>query len=388
MQVARSSYEGEPRAAAESTTGTPKLSVIVPVRNGERFLGRCLDALRLSDFEPIEILVVDDASTDTTSEIAAKYAVRYVSSASKKGPANARNVGAQHAKGDILVFVDADVLLPPNGLRLIADTFENKPDISAVFGSYDDSPDCPAFFSQYKNLVHHYIHQASRETASTFWAGCGAMRKCIFEQFGGFDATRYTQATIEDVALGVEVTRAGYRILLDKRLIVKHLKSWTFLSLVRTDIFHRAVPWTHLILSTRSLPSDLNFDTSSRVSLLLIAALTGLAGLGALSTPQLWLQIRIPIFAVAAASASLLLFINRRLYSFFAKKRGAWFAARAVLAHWFYFLYGGLTLVVVSLNHWIFGSFRRSRPSVHATASIKRDISQCRGTNDCPRPGG
>jgi glycosyltransferase involved in cell wall biosynthesis len=374
MQAEASSYEGQLTASSNFMSDKPRLSVIVPVRNGEQVLGRCLDALRMSDYAPCEILVVDDASTDATSKIAARYAVRYIRNATNKGPAYARNVGAHYAKGDILVFVDADVLLPSAGLRMIAETFENKPDIAAVFGSYDDSPGCPAFFSQYKNLVHHYIHQTSHESASSFWAGCGAIRKPVFEQFGGFDAARYKQPTIEDVALGVELTRTGHRVLLDKRLMVKHLKRWTFLSLVRTDIFHRAVPWTYLILNTRNLPSDLNFDRRSRASVLLVAVLAASLAIGALSTSQAWLRVRMPIFALAIVSAILLLFVNRRLYGFFAKKKGKLFAARAVLMHWFYFLYGGLTMVIVSLNYCIFGNLRRPRLTIQPTASIKRDV--------------
>lgn len=373
MQVALNSYD-KLRISMDTISNRLTLSVIVPVWNGEHVLGRCLDALTLSDYEPVEIFVVDDASADATRDIAAKYAVRYLRIASNKGPASARNVGAHHAKGEILVFVDSDVVLPPHGLRMIAQTFQEKPDVAAVFGSYDDSPDCPAFFSQYKNLVHHYIHQGSHESASTFWAGCGAIRKSVFDQFGGFDAARYTQPTIEDVALGMDITRAGHRILLDKRLMVKHLKSWTFLSLVWTDIFHRAVPWTRLILNTRNLPTDLNFDKRSRASLILVAALAGSITMAAFSTMQPWRSGQLALVSVAPASVFLLLFLNRRLYSFFLKKRGFWFVCRAVLVHWFYFLYGGLTFLVVSLDHWIFSDFRRPEFSVTAAPSIKRDV--------------
>jgi glycosyltransferase involved in cell wall biosynthesis len=361
---------------AGSSPRSPRLSVIVPVWNGEGLLAQCLDTLIASDYPAFEMLVVDDCSSDETPSIAKKYGVRYIRTAKRMGPANARNAGAGDASGDILVFVDADVILPPGGLQMIADDFERHPEIAAVFGSYDDAPGCPAFFSQYKNLVHHFIHQSSREQASTFWAGCGAMRKSVFQRFGGFDAARYKEPTIEDVALGMEVTRAGHSILLDKRLLVKHLKRWTFFSLVRTDILHRAVPWTRLILNTRNLPSDLNFDKRSRTSLFLVAALTFSLVLLFLSARQdwphwppfvLWLSI--------TACVGLLLLINRRLYGFFIGKRGWWFAARAVLVHWLYFLYGGLTFVFVSLDHWILGHFRHSKFSVEATGSIKRDIS-------------
>ena len=374
MQLAVSSYEGDYTISGNWLRRRPRLSVIVPVWNGEHVLPRCLDALVKQQYAPFEVLVVDDCSSDTTPRIAEQYGVRYIRSAKRRGPANARNIGARNARGDILVFIDADVVLQPTGLQMIAEDFESSPEITGVFGSYDDSPDCPTFFSQYKNLIHHYVHQASRESASTFWAGCGAMRKSVFEQFGGFDATRYKEPTIEDVALGMEITRAGHRILLDKRLMVKHLKRWTFLSLVRTDIFHRAVPWTRLILNSRNLPSDLNFDKRSRASVALVAALASSVVLLALSLVQPWKQVQLPLAALALSCASLLLLINRRLYNFLAKKRGWCFTAGAVLTHWLYFLYGGATLVFVSLDHWIFSQFQRTKFSVKATPSVKRDI--------------
>src|SRR5215469_5154861 len=374
-QALITNYEEISVAASDFVPERPRLSVVIPVWNGENVLPRCLDALKRSEYKDFEVLVVDDCSSDATPRIADEYGVRYIRTAERRGPANARNIGARNAMGDILVFVDADVLLAPNSLQMIAEDFERKPEIAAVFGSYDDTPDCPAFFSQYKNLVHHYIHQASRESASTFWAGCGAMRKSVFERFGGFDAARYKEPTIEDVALGMEVTRAGHHILIDKHLMVKHLKRWTFFSLVRTDIFHRAVPWTRLILNTRKLPSDLNFDKRSRASMALVAALTAAMALLALSPLHPRGQVQVLLAGVALTSAGLLLFINRRLYKFFRIKRGWRFAAKAVLSHWFYFVYGGITFAFVSLDHWIFRYFRRSKFSVKATASIKRDIS-------------
>ena len=375
LQTAVSRDESDYAPMRDSSLARPRLSVIVPVWNGELVLARCLKALTSSAYKAFEVFVVDDCSTDETERIAREFDVRYIRSSKRMGPANARNVGARNANGDILVFVDADVVLPAYGLQMLADDFESNPEVAAVFGSYDDAPDCPAFFSQYKNLVHHYIHQASRELASTFWAGCGAMRKTVFQQFGGFDAARYKEPTIEDVALGMEISRSGHPILLEKRLMVKHLKRWTFFSLVKTDILHRAVPWTRLILNTRNLPSDLNFDKRSRVSVALVAVLTSSIILLALSPLQPWRYIQVVLTGAALACACVLLLVNRRLYKFFIVKRGWWFAARAVLTHWFYFLYGGMTLAVVSLDHWIFGHFRRSKFSVEATASVKRDIS-------------
>jgi hypothetical protein len=76
-----------------------------------------------------------------------------------------------------------------------------------VFGSYDDSPPAPAFTAQYKNLIHRYYHQRPRREASTFWAGCGAVRRSVFLGLEGFDVERYRVPSIEDIELAREFVR-------------------------------------------------------------------------------------------------------------------------------------------------------------------------------------
>jgi glycosyltransferase involved in cell wall biosynthesis len=328
----------------------PKLSVIVPVYNGGLQLSRCLEGLRLSEYSDFELIVVDDYSTDNTQEILQRNGVYSTRTPRTLGPAGARNWGTGFAQARILVFVDADVVLPPNALGLIAQEFEHDSQLAAVFGSYDEEPAWENFLSQYKNLMHCYVHQNSNEFATTFWAGCGAVRKVVFLDFGGFDSARYRKPSIEDIELGYRLAQDGQKIRLIKQLQVKHLKKWTLRSLVRTDILSRAVPWTRLILETRRLPRDLNLTSGARVS-------TGLVGLLSLGWVILFLQaanliptISLPRtlieeLAVVALLAGVLVALNWHMYSFFAKRRGWWFAARVVPVHWFYYLYSGVVFV-------------------------------------------
>jgi hypothetical protein len=249
--------------------------------------------------------------------------------------------------------VDADVVLPPEALRLIADDFGADAQLAAVFGSYDDEPAWPTFISQYKNLMHHYVHQNSNESAATFWAGCGAIRRVVFEEFGGFDGASYLAPSIEDIALGLELARCGRRIRLDKRLRVKHLKRWTLRGLLRADILYRAVPWTFLILKKRHLPRDLNLTYASRAS----SALVGLLFLGVLlQALRLGGALKISALVTLGSFVSialLLLVLNWDVYRFFERKRGWWFAARAVPMHWLYYLYSGVTFGVCVVIHFI-----------------------------------
>ena len=334
-----------------SLLASPRISVVVPACNSRLHLPRCLEALARSEYVQFEVIVVDDCSTDDTAQVAVRYGARCFRTPQRMGPAGARNLGAQAAGGEILLFVDADVAVTPETLRLVAEDLVCDPELAAVFGSYDDKPAWTSFISQYKNLMHHYVHQTSSETASTFWAGCGAMRKKVFEEFRGFDAETYFTPSIEDIALGLKLTQSGRRIRLDKRIEVKHLKQWTVRNLLRADILYRAIPWTRLILNSRQIPRDLNLTYASRGSSLL----AGLLALGCLLLPfSLGGLMRVRpaiLFAGLAFIALLLVFLNRKVYEFFLRKRGLWFAVRAALAHWAYYLYSGVTFLLCLAMH-------------------------------------
>jgi hypothetical protein len=251
----------------------PRVSVIVPVFNGGAQLESCLAAIAASSCPPDECIVVDDASTDGMPVLAAeRHGARLIRLDRRRGPAFARNLGAGEACGDILFFCDADVLLDKDALATAVGTLEADPRISAVFGSYDDEPGDPSFLSQYRNLYHHWVHQSADPEASTFWAGCGAIRRDAFREMQGFDCD-YSYPSIEDIELGGRLHRAGHRIRLEKGMRGKHLKRWTLWNMVRTDVMKRGVPWFQLVLRDRQAPRQLNLDYRSRVATLLAALL-------------------------------------------------------------------------------------------------------------------
>jgi glycosyltransferase involved in cell wall biosynthesis len=334
-----------------------RLSVIVPVHNGARFLQRCLESLARSEFRDYECIVVDDGSTEDIAPLAARYGVRLVVLDHQGGPARARNRGAEHARGEILVFLDADVCVHSDTLSRVEAHFRNHPATDAVMGSYDDRPADPGFVSQYKNLFHHYVHQNSRAEAWTFWAGCGAVRRHAFEAMHGFDES-YRRPCIEDIELGLRLRAAGRRIDLNREIQATHLKRWTFWNLLRTDLLDRGIPWLLLMLRSRTMPADLNVTLAHRLSVALVGAM-GLLGAGvcaaqlaalpffaATASPKL-------LLAVLAGLGSVLFVVNLDLYRFFARKRGLWFVLRAIPLHWLYYGYCGLAVgVALSMHLW------------------------------------
>lgn len=337
----------------------PVISVVVPVRNDPDRLRACLTSLGASTLREHEVIVVDDASTDGSADVAAALGATVVRQEHRTGPGTARNRGAAAARGTYVMFVDADVCVHPDTLQRVVAGFESDPRTDALFGSYDLTPADPSFLSQYKNLFHHFVHQRAAREASTFWAGCGAIRRRVFVEAGGFDAA-YRRPSIEDIELGVRLVRSGHRIVLDRDVQATHLKRWTLLGLLKSDVWDRGVPWTELILREGRLPNDLNLQTAERVSALLaafIASLAVAAAAGSLWPRPAWLG------ALAATLAAFVAW-NRDFYRFFAARRGWWFAARVVPLHVLYYLYSIAAFGIGALRHlWRAPPLAPPRPS-------------------------
>lgn len=320
----------------------PQISIIIPVFNGgSRFL-RCLSAVKTSTFTNVELLVVDDGSTDGSGLLARKFGARVLSTGGQAGPAAARNLGARLARGKLLFFTDADCELHPDTLARVSAHFAADPALDALFGAYDDSPAAPGLVAQYKNLFHHYVHHQANADASTFWTGCGAIRRDRFLALGGFDTARYRRPAIEDIELGYRLKKAGGRIRLDAAVQVRHLKAWTLPALLKSDIFDRGIPWTRLMLRDRVFAKDLNLQTHNRVSVVAVYGLLLALLLGPVQPLGL---------PVAAALAGLLLALNFHLYRFFARKRGLWFALQTIPLHWLYYFYNGVAFGAGLLLH-------------------------------------
>lgn len=320
-----------------------RISVIVPVFNGASTLATCLTAVERARFEPMECIVVDDGSDDGSGQIAASFGCTVLSTGGRFGPARARNLGVAAAGGDLLIFLDADVAVHADALQRIADRFGQNADLDALIGSYDDSPTDPGFVSQFKNLMHSYVHHRGKPKAVTFWGGCGAVKSSVFRQHGGLDES-YRRPSIEDIEFGFRLMHAGRKLALDPGIQCSHLKKWTFWGMVRTDVLQRGIPWTELILRTRFLPDDLNLAWSQRISVALMALLAVLlsAGLWQMANRQ------VPLAALAGVAGipALIGALNYPFQRFLLSRRGWGFSLLAFPLLLIYYFYCGLAFVL------------------------------------------
>ncbi|BAU12674.1 glycosyl transferase family 2 [Leptolyngbya sp. NIES-3755] len=321
----------------------PTVSVVIPVHNGGENFHRCLAGVSNLSTAPLEVIVVIDGESQNSSDAqqAERLGARIVQLPINRGPACARNAGAKIAQGDILFFMDADVVPHPTVIAQVQQAFQHDPNLAALIGSYDDAPGQENFLSQYRNLLHHYVHQTGSENASTFWGACGAIRRSLFLTIGGFDE-RYPKPSIEDIELGYRLKRAGYRIRLCKQIQVKHLKHWGAESILKTDFFCRALPWTELIYRDRQFVNDLNLQTSNRISVVLVYGLVC-----SLVLSLVWST----AWIVSAIAAVFLTLLNLSVYRFFARKRGWKFAIATIPWHWLYYGYSGLAFAIGTIRH-------------------------------------
>ena len=357
------------RSGTPSRAADPSVTVVVPVHRDTDAFRRALAAVVACDPPADEVVVAVDRPDDDLVALALQHGARVVQLAGGCGPAVARNAGARAATGDLLFFVDADVVVPPGVVGLAKRYLRDRPEVSAVIGTYDDEPDEPNFFSQYKNLLNHHVHQRAHVEGCTFWGACGVVRRSTFESLRGFDH-RYPRPTIEDIELGHRIVGAGECIHVVKELQVKHLKRWTLRGLLVSDVRDRALPWSSLILRSGTLPDDLNVDTRSRVSAAL-AALLPVALAGAVLAPTTLLLV------VALLVA--LVWLDRPVVRFFAEQRGAWFAARATAWQVLYHFYSAPSFAV-ALAHRLLGS------PVYRWRDHKRRVAKNRARGRVPAP--
>jgi glycosyltransferase involved in cell wall biosynthesis len=326
------------------------LTIIVPIRNGATTLRECLRPLK--ETADAEIIVIDDASSDGSAAIAGAAGVTVIRCAHPRNAAAARNMGAAAGRGTVFVFVDADVVVHRDALARIVRCFRERPEVTAVFGSYDDQPPSGGLVSRYRNLLHHYFHQRASARAETFWSGLGAIRAAAFRRVGGFAEGNWPGGSIEDIEFGRRLTGAGLEIRLDRALLGTHLKEWTARTMVVTDVFLRALPWSRLILREGAMPNTLNTARDQRASVIL-ACLAPLSFFAGFYSRLFWLAAPVLVVGMVA--------LNRQLFALLRAKGGWAFMLGCIPLHLVYLLSGGLGFGIALGEHVMIAAARRIR---------------------------
>lgn len=182
-----------------------EVSVVIPAYNAERTIGRCLEALQNQTVAPLEIIVVDDGSTDSTACLASGK-IQVIANSRSKGAGGARNAGAMRARGDIVAFIDSDCVAPRDWLEKICRSFQ-KEEVVAVAGGYSHH-DGDSFIGQYAFLELARRRSTFPDYVLTATSNNFAVKREIFLAIGGFPEI-FKRATLEDMILSFQVSRMG-----------------------------------------------------------------------------------------------------------------------------------------------------------------------------------
>lgn len=334
------------------TSQVPRVSVVIPAHNAVATLRASLDSVFANRGVTYEVIFLDDASTDDTAKIALEYPCRVVSLKKNIMSANCRNLGAQLARGEIIVFFDADQLMAPDTLAGYVNALDANPGVHAIVGSLAPDTPMPGFFSRFKNFQHHYTHQTADREGATLASGLVALRRDAFLKLGGFEPA-FSGASIEDIALGYRMIRSGHRIRFEPAIQMVHLKAYTLWSMIRSDILHRAIPWTGLMLRERVIRSDLNTRTGNVASVVLAWLIPMLL--------MAWFIGFDPAGVLVPVAFLAIVWLNRGFVADGARKLGAWFALRAAAFLPVMYFYHGVGLLAGIITYVRGGSVAKRR---------------------------
>ena len=306
-----------------------RYSIIIPAYNSAPTLETLLESLESQSRRDFETIVIDDASTDTTSELVQRFNVRYERLDTNSGPATARNRGATLASGEWLIFADADTEFMPDTLERIDQVLLDS-DADALVGTYSGKPANDGFVPRYKALWEYVtidlglIPDARGLTSIGTWAPRpGIARKSAFDAVGGFD-TAFRGADLEDMEFGYRLHAAGYRIYMAHNVRIKHNYPATATKELKA-FARRSALWMRMNRSRKQF--DATGEGSGSQAL---AHLVGFAAfwliLASLPFP--------PIGLIFAAALLLYAYLNRRFLRLALQQEGIFFTIKAFLYCW------------------------------------------------------
>ncbi len=209
-----------------------RVSVVIPAYNASKTIDDCLTSILKQDFSDYGVVVVDDGSTDDTSEKVKKYPVKLVRSPHQGLPA-ARNAGVEASKGNILVFLDSDCVVGRDLVAKLIGSLHN-PEVGVAQPWWDNVNKDGLVPSLIFKIYEYSVPSTSIKYRDYFWGYCFAIRREFLKRVGGFDPR--TGIGAEDVELAHRIVKAGYKISLMKELRVKHLFRQSLIAHIKRHI--------------------------------------------------------------------------------------------------------------------------------------------------------
>ncbi len=205
----------------------PLISVMMPTYNNAKYIKQAIESIYAQNYDNIEIIVVDDGSTDNTKEIVQQYKDIKYFYIEHKGIPFARNLVLEKSKGEYIAVLDSDDYWLPNKLNTQIQYFK-------------DHPDCEIVFTKYKNIVDNEqikkdritINEKDRETAEKKHLPTALIKKSLFEKYGIFDENFQTGEDTE-LIYRFEKNGANLNHFIDENLYIRRLHGNNITFIVR-----------------------------------------------------------------------------------------------------------------------------------------------------------
>ncbi|MFI5843306.1 glycosyltransferase family 2 protein [Catenuloplanes sp. NPDC051500] len=266
------------------------VSVIVPSYNSIRTLRLCLESIRAQTYTPIQMIVVDDESTDGSDAIAEELGATLVRTGVNSGVAVARNMGVDAASGEILFFLDSDLAMDPRAVDTAVTLLESMPHVGVFCGAYEPVPLIPTTMAgRYRTIEQGvWFNEIEAGPIRGLYSAIFATRKETFRAIGPFNTRlRWT----EDMEYGIRILQR-YEMWVSRDIHGRHDHDRTLYTIFR-KVWQRTrlgiQLWTHF----RQLPGGAAAPNRALSSVTALAAALALplpllvGPLGALATPLL-----------------------------------------------------------------------------------------------------
>ena len=237
----------------DSPAGKPRLSVVIPNRNGAGTIGPCLEALFATKHDSFEVVVVDDCSGDNSVAIIRKFPCRLLELTDHTGAAAARNRGVHHSRGEIIFFTDGDCLVLPDTLQIAENAASRHGPQVIVGGTYTCRPADRSFFSLFQSVFINYSELKRTEDPDYIATHAMAIHAATFRAAGGF--REESLPILEDVEFSHHLRREGYQLRMADRLLVQHIFNYSLAKSFRNG-YAKAKFWVRYSILNRDLFND------------------------------------------------------------------------------------------------------------------------------------
>ena len=317
-QISNRLWGATPEANSGQIPLAVKLSIIMPVKNAKTTIITCLQNLQGAKTAH-EIIVVNDHSSDSSMQGVAAYADKIIHLTGTTGPGAARNAGVEHAAGETLLFIDADIYTSGSDIDKSYEEFIHSGSVCAVAG-YRDNPNL-AFVARNYNfyMMHKY---AGKGTTTVFFTSYAMIRK---ERFLPFCET---MMSLEDAEVGQRLVTSGVQIRLFKSITVLHLKQIGLVGLARQfwARSHNAVLLSWVCRREQRTMHDDSVKFGTKLSLLLAPAI----------------PLLLPFPLVALALAVLFMVANRDYFTYILRHEGVVRTTLHILLYGFTIIFADL----------------------------------------------